>query len=422
MCIKVYQNKQRCIKTLKDVYQFVERIHFFSFFLVFSTLIRNFAIKTKTMKELQFSIIVLMTVMCSALILLLPGRVKFDTVSNRSRWLMVGALGLIGVQFLVQYITEFRAIGVTPAVLINLAFFIPASALMSLTVLNLERQGHLRSIEKWGWLMGWVTAMGTLAIVVWTDGRPLENLSERVHWTEVAISFLYTAMQMWYSFMQFRELKRMEAAIENYYDRERKGLTRWMKHAIAVTGLMAVFVPVLIFGPNILLIIYGLTFFWGIFMMWFSFVQYFTSNDIKRVQEAEENAHEEQIEAQMEATGELAGTLSPDTMQHVSRIVEQWVTTGAYLQAGITNPVAAKAMNIPRYQLTAWVKASGHNSFTRWITSLRIEEAKRVLKEHSDWTNEAVADHCGFSRTYFQKIFKQETGFAPSEYILLVKS
>ena len=412
----VYQNDEQGVSIRQINTLFVV------FFGIFDTYL-YFCSQIKTMKELQFSILVLMTLMCSALILLLPSRVKRDVVSNRSRWLMVGALGLIGVQFLVQYITEFRAIGVTPAVLINLTFFIPASALMSLTVLNLERQGHLRSIEKWGWLMGWLTAMCTLAIVVWTDGQPLDHLSERVHWTEVAISFLYTVMQMWYSFMQFRELRRMEEAIENYYDRERKGLTRWMKHAIAVNGLMAVFVPILIFGPNILLIVYALTFFWGIFMMWFGFMRYFTSNDIKHVQEAEENAHEEQMEAQMEEkTGELASALSPDSMQHVNQIVERWLTTGAYLQAGITNPVAARAMNIPRYQLTAWVKASGHTSFTRWITSLRIEEAKRVLREHSDWTNEAVADHCGFSRTYFQKIFKQETGVAPSEYILQSRS
>ena len=66
---------------------------------------------------------------------------------------------------------------------------------------------------------------------------------------------------------------------------------------------------------------------------------------------------------------------------------------------------------------TAGGKASGHTSFTRWMTTLRIEEAKRVLLEHPDWTNEAVADHCGFSRAYFQKIFKQETGMAPSAFI-----
>ena len=100
-----------------------------------------------------------------------------------------------------------------------------------------------------------------------------------------------------------------------------------------------------------------------------------------------------------------------DFVEHTGRSI---FLTG---KAGTTSPMAAEAMKIPRYQLTAWVKASGHQSFTKWIIAQRIEEAKRVLTEHSDWTNEAVADHCGFNRTHFQKIFKQATGMAPSEFV-----
>ena len=358
------------------------------------------------MKEMQFSIVVLMTLMCSALVLLLPERVKQDRVVNRSRWLMACALGLIGLQFLIQYITELRSLGVTQAVLVNLAVFVPASALMSLSVLNLQRQGQLRNIEKWGWIGVSLFVNGILAVAVATDGNPIERLSERVRTTEISMSIVYAAMQAYYSFMQFRELERMQAAIENYFDRERKGLTRWMKHAIGVTGLMAMFVPLLIFGPNIVLIVYGLTFFWGIFLMWFSFARYFMGNDIQRVREAVASAEE------------AGGTLSPDTMLHVSHLVERWLSTDDYLKAGITSPAAADAMKIPRYQLTTWVKASGYNSFTHWITLLRIEEAKRLIKEHPDWSNETVADHCGLSRTHFQRVFKQETGMAPSEYMM----
>ena len=358
------------------------------------------------MKEMQFSVVVVMVLMCSALILLMPERVRRDEVYNRSRWLMVGALGLIGVQFLIQYVTQLRAMGVTQAVLVNLALLLPASGLMSLAILNLQRQGRLTTIERWLWLTVSLLVITVLTVTVWTDGYPLEQLSERVRWTEIGLGVVYAAMQIYYSMMEFRELQRMEAAIENYYDSERRGLTLWIKHAIGVTGLMAVFVPVFIFGPNILLIIYGLAFFWGIFMMWFCFVRYFLSNDMKRVREAEENA-----------LTPAPSPLTSDALQHVSRAVEHWLASGAHLQAGITSPVAAGAMNIPRYQLTAWVKASGHTSFTRWITTLRIDEAKRVLHEHPEWTNEAVADHCGFSRTHFQKIFKQEVGCSSADYL-----
>ena len=360
------------------------------------------------MKEMQFSITVLTTLMCAVLVFQMPKRVKYDVVSNRSRWLMVGSLALIAVQFLIQYITELRALGVTQAVLVNLTFLMPASALMSLSVLNLQRQGHLYAFERWGWIVAWLVVMTGLIVSVAMDGNPIESLSERVRWTEVTMSIIYAAMQVYYSIMQMHELQRMQAAIENYYDNERKGLTIWMKHAMAVTGLMAIFVPMLIFGPNSILIVYALSLFWGIFVMWFSFIRYFTSNDIKQVHEAE---------ASTDNTDSTDDKLSPDAMLHVSHAVERWLATRDYLKAGITSPIAADTMSIPRYQLTAWVKNSGYNSFTRWMTMLRIEEAKRVLQEHPDWNNETVADHCGFSRTHFQRIFKQETGMAPAEYI-----
>ena len=370
------------------------------------------------MKEMQFAAIVMMVMMCSVLVLMMPERVKRDKVINRSRWLMVGALGLIGAQFVVQYTMELRTMGVTQAVLSNLVFFIPASSLMNLTILNLQRQGRLSRFEWWIWMGMTLVVIVTLAIVVANDGNPLERLSHRVLWTEVAMSLVYAVMQTYYCFLQFREQERMETVIEDYFDRERQGLTRWMKHAIGINGLLAIFVPLLIFGPNIVIVIFSLTFFWGIFMMWFSFVRYFTSNDMSRVREAETNAEESVREEKSEGRNQMAGGdgLSPETMQHISQAVERWLASGGYLKAGITSPMAADAMNIPRYQLTAWVKASGHTSFTRWMTSLRIEEAKRMILEHRDWTNEAIADHCGFSRAYFPKIFKQETGMAPAEY------
>lgn len=359
------------------------------------------------MKEMQFSIIVLTTLMCGVLVFQMPGRVKRDLVSNRSRWLMCGSLALIGVQFLIQYITELRALGVTQAVLVNLTFFIPASALMSLAVLNLQRQGRLYTFERWGWIVAWLIVVTGLTVAVAMDGNPIESLSERVRWTEVTMGIVYAGMQVYYTIMQMHELQRMQDAIENYYDSERKGLTIWMKHAMAVTGLMAIFVPMLIFGPNYLLIIYALTIFWGIFVMWFSFIRYFTSNDIKLVHEAEDGT---------DSTDSTDDKLSPDIMLHVSHAVERWLASEGYLQAGITSAMAANAMNVPRYQLTAWVRAEGHLSFTKWIIALRIEEAKRLLKEHPDWNNETVADHCGFNRTHFQRLFKQATGVAPAEY------
>ena len=337
---------------------------------------------------------------------------------------MVGALGLIGVQFLVQYTTRLRDMGVIQAVLANLAFFVPASSLMNLTILNLQRQGRLTRFERWGWGVVTLLIISGLAIAVATDGQPLAQLSDRVLWTEIAMSFVYAVIQTYYCVLQFRELVRMEGVIEDYYDRDQEGLTKWMKHAVAVNGLLAVFVPLLIFGPNIVITVFSLTFFWGIFLMWFSFVRFFTSNAMYRVREAEASAAESDREERADRQNILSegGGLSSDVMLHVSRVIERWLATNNHLKAGITSSAAAKAMSIPRYQLTAWVKASGHLSFSKWIIALRIEEAKRLLAEHRDWSIETIAEKCGFNRTHFQKVFQEHTGTTPAKYLSVLNN
>ena len=132
----------------------------------------------------------------------------------------------------------------------------------------------------------------------------------------------------------------------------------------------------------------------------------------------EEQRTKDEEDADAEEKETSTGTALPENIrEHIDMVVEHWLAAGGHLTNGITSPLAAEAMGIPRYQLTEWVKASGYASFSRWITTMRVEEAKRTLLEHRDWSNEVVADHCGFSRSHFQKTFKKETGMSPSEFL-----
>ena len=79
-------------------------------------------------------------------------------------------------------------------------------------------------------------------------------------------------------------------------------------------------------------------------------------------------------------------------------------------------PAASEKIGIPRYLLSGWLKQQDL-TYAAWITALRIDEAKRIIKEQPQWTNEAISQYCGFSdRSYFQKKFKESTGMTPAEY------
>lgn len=103
-------------------------------------------------------------------------------------------------------------------------------------------------------------------------------------------------------------------------------------------------------------------------------------------------------------------------MQKVEQAVAAWTARGGYRQSLLLQPFAAADIGIPKYQLKEWLQQQGLK-YSEWIAALRIDEAKRVMKVHPKWTNDNIADHCGFSdRTAFQRTFKRITNMTPLQY------
>lgn len=363
------------------------------------------------MENFQFAAITLMTLMTLALAFWMPSHLNDDKVLNRSRWMMAAGLALLGIHFVIQFVFKLRVQGVTPAVFVNLLFFIPCSYCLSLCVLNLLRQARLRPLE---WLAGPLTlliAAGIMADAYMTNGlQPLAD-TPQMRRAEVTAGICYSIMQIYYTSLQIAELRRIRQALANYYDRERGNLLNWMLHTSAVLATIAIMLPVLIYFTGPILVIYGLIIFGGLFYMWLQFIGYIRTNAANSVREAEENEEE----VNMEPTEPF------DKLKDRERIEEtakKWLSADKHLRSGITIKTAADEMMIPRHQLTAWLKTTEYGQFSNWITYHRIEAAKEMLKQHNDWNNETIAQECGFNtRNYFQAVFRKQTGMTPAQYV-----
>ncbi len=77
--------------------------------------------------------------------------------------------------------------------------------------------------------------------------------------------------------------------------------------------------------------------------------------------------------------------------------------------------ISAQDIGINRYRLTVWLHQQGLK-YTEWIAQLRVEEAKRTIKAHPEWSNDAVARHCGFNERSLFRAFKKITGTTPAQY------
>ena len=376
-----------------------------------------------TLQMMQFTAVVLMLLLTIKLLFLRERRIK-SRQARQARRLMTTATALLALHFAIQLKTGLRVMGVTQSVMLNLAMLIPASHLFARAILLLQRRGELSLADRWTGPAVWTVTMAMLAVAALTDGKPLLSDTLELRLAERAGAVLYMLMQGYYTWRHSVSLVAMHRALHDYYDRDTDGMLRWMQYSIVGLMLLALMVPVAIFssGPGMLAVAFAVYFL--MFYLVDSFCFYLTSPAPERMQAAEQNAAEmeEELEnlnngKQTDAGTADAAVLSPEVMSEVEQAVEAWKARGGYCQTGLLQPLAAQAIGISRYRLTAWLHQQGLK-YTEWIAQLRVEEAKRTIAAHPDWSNDAVAQHCGFTdRTVLQRTFKRIEGITPQKYL-----
>ena len=379
------------------------------------------------MELMQFTAIVLMIGLTLKL-LLLPRRVEENSVTGSSRWLMFGGTALLGVQFVLQMALGLREKGVTQAVMLNLTLFTLVSWLLSLAILRLLTQGSLSRVD--AWLGGGVWATLTVLIVAaaMTDGETLLSGSHRLQTAETVGSVLYFAMQCYYTVRVVTLLRRLRRSLSDYYDYDISQRIEWMQVSIWGLVVLSLFVPAVIFAPGRWLMGFAVVFFYGIWYLVDSFCDYVKGSMPRKVAESEEARakNEEGLARRPEgesqsaaANGEderAAPVLGDEQQERVTAAVAQWTAQGGHRKSGLNKSVVAGQMGVSVNLLSQWLRHRNQN-FRDWLSDLRIEETKRIIRQHPDWTNEAIADHCGFNdRSAFQKKFKEKTGMTPTEW------
>lgn len=92
-------------------------------------------------------------------------------------------------------------------------------------------------------------------------------------------------------------------------------------------------------------------------------------------------------------------------------------TRKIYTNPELTLSVLAKELNIRPQLLSQFINDNLNKSFTLFINEYRIDEAKRLLKESTQFKIDAVGFESGFnSSSTFYSSFKKITGTTPSNY------
>ena len=136
-----------------------------------------------------------------------------------------------------------------------------------------------------------------------------------------------------------------------------------------------------------------------------------------------ENAFEQDIQSEEELLTnsgiepEMVSEEVPESYTEFIEKVDNWIKTDGYVQQGLTIKELSKILYTNRTYLSTYIKTTYKMTFREWITSLRLEYAKNILKEHPEINIQKLAESSGFlSRSNFIKSFTEKEGCTPGKW------
>ena len=322
---------------------------------------------------------------------------------EQSRWMIIAALLLFALHYLGQMRFGWRQQGDDVGILFNLLFYSPSTLLLSWSQLNILRAGH----ERWRFMRYGVVgyALMLLCIVAGVISNGSMHIGAMLYVAD-AVYFFTLFYYIWAPLKGLRNLqRRLDSDLGNspvpYLRTMRIGLLTVCAFAL-ISPLYILSRPLLfVFGPLVLISL-------SLFVVIFTALGFSMTEGVTEII-AETN---DEIAPQ-----KYPERFLPERITEIEMKVSKWRSEGGFRDSGLTLSSFARRIKVNRADVASYLTAIYGKNFRTWLSGVRVEEAKTLLAEHPEYSNEVVSMECGFSsRVYFQRLFKEKTGLTPAEW------
>ena len=101
----------------------------------------------------------------------------------------------------------------------------------------------------------------------------------------------------------------------------------------------------------------------------------------------------------------------------IAKRIDAWINDEGYRKPGITLNELSLLLCTNRTYLSSFINSVYHTSFRDWIADLRIEYAKRLMKQHPQLKIHEISETSGFlSISHFSRTFSEKEGHSPARW------
>jgi len=217
---------------------------------------------------------------------------------------------------------------------------------------------------------------------------------------------------------------------DNYFSSDKRHFISWIKRSLTLLYLLGVIAILIINTGAIINWLFQAYIISVMVYTTISFINYAAAYgtlqkaDTERTQEETEDNKWGIINQKVsDALQQQQNETQPTTenygyMDNLKPRIVAWIDSKNYLNEQFTIEDLASQLATNKYYLSRFIRENYDMNFSTWISSLRLEEAKRLMQTNQNMKLEDIAYAVGFSSlSYFSKVFSRLEGTTPSAWL-----
>lgn len=338
-----------------------------------------------------------------------------------SRWMIFAALLFMAVHFFLQMYFGFRATDEDVGAVINVLVYLPCFTLFSMAIYNIEATHTKR--RKMNLICAAVYAAMLAAFAVGYSFSGSLNIGA---WLYVMLALFFGNI-VYCIYMIIIEMNKRKKLLETMTATDMLPFIRYAHASIAMLSLIAISMPFAILSTKSLYIIGPV----GLLVLLFFIVNFVafgncyvpTEELLDRERGNGETDDDEQTTAENCASQSAADCeqsaqrLSAERSTFIQAALDKWCADMGYKDSSVNMLTLSHSLDINKNELSQFFSQCQNTTFRIWLSEIRFNAAKKMMKEFPDYNNDIISAECGFSsRSYLYRIFKEKEGCTPVEW------